>query len=406
MRSRDITLTRPLDHRDPGGRVLDVFARLLTPVGGDDLPVLVFLQGGPGNEAPRPTLDGVSPAWLARALKDYRVLLLDQRGTGNSTPVDTPDSVPGRTAAAKAEYLTHLRADEIVHDIEAFRGHLGEERISLLGQSFGGFTSVAYLSMFPDRLAEVYITGGAVPVGHRPDEIYARTYAELARKSRAFWRRFPRDAEVFRSLLDRCRRNEVVLPNGDVVGSAMLRTIGHRLGMTGGDADLHHLLERDPASPAFRYDLAGLLPFTGRNPLYAVIHESSYADGFTTGWSAERVRPADFDGDETLLTGEHVYPWHFTESSELAPWAEVAGLVARHPWPKLYDPDVLARTTARVAAVAYADDAFVPLDLSRETMDLVAGSSLWITNEWEHNGLRHAGERILDHLIELARGQE
>ena len=46
-----------------------------------------------------------SPGWLDRALQDFRVLMLDQRGTGRSTPVGT---LPGLTAAEQAEYLEPL----------------------------------------------------------------------------------------------------------------------------------------------------------------------------------------------------------------------------------------------------------------------------------------------------------
>ena len=55
---------------------------------------------------------------MARAIKDYRVLLLDQRGTGRSTPVG---EIPGATPEEQAEYLTHFRADCIVRDAELIR---------------------------------------------------------------------------------------------------------------------------------------------------------------------------------------------------------------------------------------------------------------------------------------------
>ena len=50
------------------------------------LPCLLYLQGGPGFPSARPTLP--PGGWTKAALaKGYRVLLLDQRGTGRSTPV-------------------------------------------------------------------------------------------------------------------------------------------------------------------------------------------------------------------------------------------------------------------------------------------------------------------------------
>src|ERR1044071_7180843 len=49
---------------------------------------------------------------MKRALADYRVLLLDQRGTGRSTPVGS--HVPGDTPEAQAAYLAQFRADALV----------------------------------------------------------------------------------------------------------------------------------------------------------------------------------------------------------------------------------------------------------------------------------------------------
>ena len=205
-------------------------------------------------------------------------------------------------------------------------------------------------------------------------------------------------------MLDACDAGEVRAPDGSPVTRRLLRTIGNHLGMDGGAEGLHYLLERDPASPAFAHDLAGLLPFGGRNPLYAVIHESSYADGTATRWAAERVRPDDFGGDSLLLTGEHLYPWHFEDSPELAPYAEVAALLAEHPWPRLYDAAALAATDVPCAAAIYAHDAFVDRAFSEETAALLPGMRPWLTAEYHHNGLRTDGGRILDRLIGLARG--
>src|SRR5689334_7751242 len=105
--------TVPLDHGAQGGPTISVFTReVASPEGGTDKPYLLFLQGGPGMEATRPT----SPpsGWMRRALADYRVLLLDQRGTGRSTPLGS--QIPGATAQDQADYLTHFRADSIVRD--------------------------------------------------------------------------------------------------------------------------------------------------------------------------------------------------------------------------------------------------------------------------------------------------
>ena len=177
----------PLDHAAPDGQRITVFSREVAAPDGEDRPYLLFLQGGPGMEATRPT----SPptGWMKRALADYRLLLLDQRGTGRSTPVG-PD-LPGETAAAQASYLSHFRADSIVRDAELIRHELGVDRWSVLGQSFGGFTSMTYLSIAPEGLREAIITGGLSPIGRPVDDIYAATYRRLIHKNEAYFARYP-----------------------------------------------------------------------------------------------------------------------------------------------------------------------------------------------------------------------
>lgn len=116
----DRRFTVPLDHADPGGETIELYAReaVASDKADRDLPWLVYLQGGPGFGANR--FIG-RPAWLGRALKEYRVLLLDQRGTGASTPANR-QTLPLRGGPAEqADYLTHFRADSIVRDCETIR---------------------------------------------------------------------------------------------------------------------------------------------------------------------------------------------------------------------------------------------------------------------------------------------
>ena len=155
----------PLDHDDDAGERIAVFARELADPDGRDRPFLVYLQGGPGFEAPRPTRLPNAPGWLDRALTDFRVLMLDQRGTGRSTPVGT---LPGMSAAQQADYLAHFRADSIVRDAEWIRRELGVDRWSVLGQSFGGLCVITYLSLAPEGLREALVTGG-IPAARAAD---------------------------------------------------------------------------------------------------------------------------------------------------------------------------------------------------------------------------------------------
>ncbi len=399
LRIDDHTLTVPLDWANPrDGRTLDIHASVVTREGGEDLPYLVFLQGGPGNEAPRALAAPFSPPWLEAALKEYRVVMLDQRGTGKSTPITDEILAEGTTAVV--ERLQLLRADSIVRDAEAMREHLGAPTWNTLGQSFGGFTTLAYLSTNAASLDRVFITGGLSALGRAPAEVYAATYDKMRTANEAYYRRFPEQREAVRRLVDLADQGRIVLPDGEVVSVSRLRSLGMLLGSDDGWQTLWSLLDQDPATNAFRHDLARAMPFTGRNPLYYVFHESSYADGHPTNWAAEAVEPEDFRADPTLLTGEHVRrDWADTVPA-FQPWREVVDAMAQVAWPKLYDANVIAGSGVSGAAAVYVNDLFVPYEFSMETAALLPGVKVWATSEHEHSGLRTGP--VLAKLLDLA----
>lgn len=95
----------------------------------------VFLHGGPGS--------GCTPGH--RRFFDperYRAVLFDQRGAGRSRPLA---SEPG--ANLRANTTAHLIAD-----IEALRRHLGIERWTVLGISWGTTLGLAYAQAHPEAI--------------------------------------------------------------------------------------------------------------------------------------------------------------------------------------------------------------------------------------------------------------
>jgi pimeloyl-ACP methyl ester carboxylesterase len=387
----------PLDHDEPDGARITVFAReVANAEDRERKPFLVFFQGGPGFEADRPSAAPLEPRWLERALADYRVLLLDERGTGRSTPVG-----PAHTDAA---YLTHFRADSIVRDAEAIREQLGVDRWSVIGQSFGGFCVVAYLSHAPDALSEAFVTGGLPPLGLPIDEVYERTYPNVIARSRRYYERYPEDRPRVARILELCDAGELTLPTGEQLTARRFRQLGLLLGMSSGERKLHYLVELPPHSPAFLHDVANALGFP-RNPIFAVLHESCYADGTLTNWAAERLLPADvYEQEPTLFTGEHIFPWMFEDYAALRPFRDVAATLARQPWPQLYDAAQLEVNDVPAAAIVYANDMYVPRELSEATAARIRNLHVWLSNEWEHDGLHVDPVRILDRLIGLVRG--
>ncbi len=404
----------PLDHDRPEGESIRLFARELVAPGReqDDLPWLLFLQGGPGGKAPRPALPG---AWLERLLRDFRVLLLDQRGTGRSTPANRY-TLAGRDSAAQATYLACLRADSIVRDAELIRSRLlGDRPWSLLGQSFGGFCALTYLSFHPESLRQVMIAGGLAPLTAHPDDIYRRLYPRVLARNRDYFSIFPDD----RGLLLRIRRHleqeEVRLPGGDRLSWRRLQTLGFGLGVQSRFEELHYVFEEafcagpggETFTDTFLREVDSQVSFA-TGPLYALLQEPAYCQGFAAAWSAQRVR-SEFevfdDAVQPSLTGEMIYPWMFEEDPALAPLRAAAELLAaKQDWPRLYDPAALAANCVPCAAVVYFDDMYVDRELSLETAAAVRGLRVWVTNEFLHDGLRQ-DVRVVERLLAMVRGE-
>jgi len=411
----DHVFTVPLDHDRPDGEQIEIFGREVAAPDAGPLPWLVFLQGGPGFGSPRPH---GRDSWLGRALADYRVLLLDQRGTGRSSPATRQTLARFGSAAAQAAYLAHFRADAIVRDAELVRLALaGGEPWSVLGQSFGGFCAVSYLSLAPEGLREAFIAGGLPGLASTADDLYRITYGKVAARVREHYRRYPGDAGQAQRVARHLRDHQVLLPGGGQLTVEWFQLLGHLLGQSTGSDELHYLLENPFAgselSDAFLHAALPRLSFAAA-PLYAVLHEACYAQGAATRWAAHRIRAefAEFDpaaaaaGDAPLLfTGEMIYPWLFGLDPALRPLRDAAEvLAARADWPALYDPAQLAANQVPVAAAVYFHDMYVPAELSVPTSQAIGGLRAWVTSEYEHDGLRVSDGAVLDRLIGMVRG--
>jgi pimeloyl-ACP methyl ester carboxylesterase len=401
----------PLDHQRPDGEQIEVFAREV--VAADkaeaDLPWLLFLQGGPGFGAQRP--EG-RESWLDRALNDYRVLLLDQRGTGRSSPANRRTLARLGSARAQADYLTHFRADSIVLDAELIRRELTDEPWSVLGQSFGGMCTVTYLSFAPHGIREAFITGGLPGLTVTADDVYRQTYRTVAAKNAAHYERYPDDIERAGRVAEYLAEHDVRLPDGAPLSVEAFQSIGGLLGRSSGSHSLHYLLEDsfadDELSDAFRYAVMNELSFAA-SPLYALLHEAAYAQGSATRWSAQRIRAefGEFDPEAVPLyfTGEMIFPWMIDADPTLRPLREAAGILAeRDDWPPLYDPVRLAANEVPVAAAVYYNDMYVDREFSMQTAQAIRGLQAWVTSEYEHDGLRVSDGAVLDRLIGMVRG--
>jgi proline iminopeptidase len=104
---------------------------------------IVFLSGGPGFQ-----VDYMIPVGEF-VPASYQRIFYEQRGTGRS-----------KVATMTADNMT-IR--DVVADLEALRIHLKQERLFLVGHSWGGMLAMAYAAAHPDRIDRMILIGPGGP---------------------------------------------------------------------------------------------------------------------------------------------------------------------------------------------------------------------------------------------------
>ena len=174
---------RPLDPAQPNAMQISVHFAVLPALARNKRPDPVFFfAGGPGQSAIE-----IAPqvaALLARFANRRDIVLIDQRGTGRSAPLNceaddpalplvelfAPERQRARLAACQAQLETLPYGDLrfftttlAMQDADAVRAALGVERINILGGSYGTRAVLEYQRQFPDRVRRAVIDGVAPP---------------------------------------------------------------------------------------------------------------------------------------------------------------------------------------------------------------------------------------------------
>jgi pimeloyl-ACP methyl ester carboxylesterase len=425
----------PRDYSNPSSGTIQLFARSAlkaekpadytsktdTDPKKTQLPWLVYLQGGPGFECRSPQ----NVSWVPTILdKGYQVLMLDQRGTGLSTAISQSSLQLRGDERVQAEYMKSFRADSIVKDCEAIRKALTadypeeKKKWSIMGQSFGGFCSVTYLSFYPEGVKEAFLFGGLPPLRNNADEAYARLYERVKQRNEGYYAKYPEDiARVHRiiKLLSRFGDTTVRVQGGEGYLSARrFLQLGIYFGKHGGFDQVHELVLRaDTDLSQFghltRPTVLALEAAQSwdTNVIYALLHEPLYCQGEASNWSAERLlsKHPEFlpsnadDGKPVFFSGEMIYEFMFECYPELTKLKAVGHLLAEEKdWPKLYDEEQLKKNEVPTYAAVYLDDMYVDFDLSMETARTIKGCKPFITNSMYHNAV---GAKTSDVLNEL-----
>ena len=130
-----------------------------------------YLAGGPGGAATDFAADA-SSIWRAINLH-HDILLVDQRGTGGSHPLECRGSPPAAAQKTLRPYvaacLRRLRADPLQYgtmaaadDLDAVRRTLGYRRLDLYGSSYGATLAQAFLIRHPRSVRTIVLDGATL----------------------------------------------------------------------------------------------------------------------------------------------------------------------------------------------------------------------------------------------------
>jgi hypothetical protein len=459
--------------------------------------MILYLQGGPGFGCATPAVGlsmTKSGSWAGAALQHYkRIVLMDQRGTGRSTPVtkqrleqqfpdlflldgvkdnddtkmvrdfDESDDCTRRASEALSqatEYMTQLRADNIVKDAEAIKDALllpptddGGETVprpygAALGQSFGGFCMMTYLSQVEHPPKLCFLTGGIAPMLTPTYDLYSGLWQRVKERSFQYYERYPGDIAVVKRIVRTLLTEPATLPSGGKLTARRFLNLGLSLGGSpSAFASFHELISTACLSSS-EHDDREKVEFTRAflkridseqsfddHPIYFLMHESIYGNGpenSPTNWAAYRSynnlvkTPSEFDyrltctlnSDErpVLFFGEMVFPWmaqgDFAEVSGVGMRSLADSLAKKDDWGPLYDANHMRKvlqdgSISRAAAAVYLDDMYVDFNACIEVTKRggpLEKCKIWVTNDYQHSGLRDDGANIFNKLYGMATG--
>ncbi|KAL9111185.1 MAG: hypothetical protein Q9187_007961 [Circinaria calcarea] len=398
----------PKDHSKPEDGLLRLFARSVERVEKPVDPAKEEVKRLPWCGPGMPCRPPQNCAWVNPILeKGYQVLFLDQRGAGLSTTITAQTLAKHGGAKEQAAYLKNFRADSIVKDCEAIRKTLTQDypenkkKWTIMGQSFGGFCCLNYLSRFPEGLQEVFIVGGLAPLVRQPDALYVKLLKKVAERSRKYYEKYPEDVKRVHDIAQYLAKESVKLPSGTKLNPMHLRQLGMYFGGHGKFLVYKgYVIVADMEKEGWIWCMVG-----GNIPLNQLVLITA-----ASNWSAERMMAQlpefQYSGEDRskpiFFTAEMILKDMYTTYDELVPLRETAELLAQDAdWPDLYDEAVLAENEVPVYAATYYDDLYVDFEYAQETAARIKGCKQYITNAMYHNALGTKAEEVVKQLFAL-----
>uniref|UniRef100_A0A7S2LHD6 AB hydrolase-1 domain-containing protein n=1 Tax=Skeletonema marinoi TaxID=267567 RepID=A0A7S2LHD6_9STRA len=363
------------------------------------------------------------------------------------------------------DYLSLFRADSIVRDAEWIRESLANPFPSVnddgnddaavngpqpwggaLGQSFGGFCLMTYLSSIQNPPELVYFTGGIAPMNTPVREVYDRLWLRVRERSWKYYEQYPGDVATVKKIVRKLLAHEnsadpIILPSGGILTARRFLQVGLALGGSPGTsfANMHSVInsafvdeDSDEISNAFLKTIDYEQSFDDA-PLYFLLHESIYADGEgATQWAANqsyeshveansefdyRVTSEEDNSNPTLFFGEMVFPFmahgDFSELSNSGMRTLSEALAEKSDWLPLFDETnmrtaLVHKKKSRAAAACYYDDMYVDFECAMKLVQRgcpLEGVKVYVTNEYQHSGLRDDGANIINKLAAMSKNR-
>jgi pimeloyl-ACP methyl ester carboxylesterase len=261
----------PLDYDKPTGRTIELaLIRLPATDPSRRIGSLFVNPGGPGNSGVQFVRESGKTVYPADVRARFDIVGMDPRGIGASTPVrcfDTAadkeqffagyNAIPindaeltaaanlaadlGRRCQARSGWLLpHLSTANVARDLDLLRQAVGDAKLSFVGYSYGTYLGATYANLFPSRVRALVLDANTDPTtyaaGPRGSVPFVRINAHLA-SSETLEQFFTLCAAAgprcdfaaggdprtkFAELAERLRENPLVLPDGLVVGYALL----------------------------------------------------------------------------------------------------------------------------------------------------------------------------------------
>ena len=297
---------------------------------------------------------------------------------------------------------------------------------------------MSYLSLVDHPPKICLLTGGIAPMLTPAYEAYSSLWERVKERSLRYYDMYPGDIVLVKKIVSKLLEEPATLPSGGKLTARRFLQLGMSLGGSPSSfASMHSLFNsaflfpnEEKFTNTFLKSVDSQQPFDD-NPIYYWLHESIYADGPSnspTNWSAHRayedkvmamsefdyrLTSQEDDSIPTLFFGEMVFPWmaeDYEECSGVGCTSLANALATKDDWTPLYDGEHMRQILdgqSRAAAAVYYDDLYVDFNCAMKVASRggpLEKCKVYVTNDYQHSGLRDDGATIFSKLHGMATG--